>query len=65
MTRTYIQNHYSDIQKNANVIENRQDHFIDTQEVMIEKNEENLRLCKHYGHRIILIDKEYSVDLDL
>lgn len=57
-TKNYIEQHFSDIRKYENIIENRKyDDYPAGQ--MISENEENLKQCKRYGHSFILIDKEY------
>lgn len=34
-------------------------------EDMIAENQHNLSMCKKYGHTYILIDKDYSIDIDI
>ncbi len=58
MSREYIENHFSEIILNANIIEARLEECTE-KEALIQENEENLRQCKKYGLDYILIDKEY------
>ena len=61
MSRQYIENHFSDIQKYANVIEKRLDDACLDQEELILDNEQNLTQCIAYHLPYILIDGEYSI----
>lgn len=65
MTKSYIERHFSDIQKYASAIEDRSDDWICTAQEMIEENENNLKLCKKYGNTYILIDQEYRIEIIL
>jgi len=60
----YIHKHFDDIQQNANAIEKRLDSGSCVREVLMRDNEENLRLCKKYGHNYILIDEKYNIDFE-
>lgn len=64
MTAAYIENHFSDILKFGNVIENRISADVNKTE-LIADNERNLRLCREYGLKYILIDKKYEIDIQL
>ena len=62
MTQQYIETHFADIRKHANVIENRLDDSDLSKEALIRENAQNLAQCKKFGCQYILIDKEYPVD---
>lgn len=64
MTEEYILNNFSDILKYANVIENRITADINKADLIAE-NRRNLKLCKEYGLKYILIDKAYRVNIEL
>jgi gluconate kinase len=60
MSRKYIEEHFSDIEKYANVIEQRLcDEF--SKEDLIAENAHNLAQCKAYNLPYILIDGEYNL----
>lgn len=61
MSRQYIENHFGDIQKYANVIEQRLDDSDLSREDLIAENEHNLSQCKSYNLSYILIDGAYKV----
>lgn len=63
MTAEYIEKKFSDIIKFENVIERR----IESPDKndLIKENETNLRLCKKYGLKYILIDGDYAADVEL
>lgn len=65
MTEHYINTHFTDIQKYADVIEQRLDHSALTRKELIEENAANLARCQEYGCNYLLIDKEYTVQIDL
>lgn len=60
MSRQYIENHFADIQRHANVIENRMDDSDLTMENLIAENEHNLTQCVAYNCDYILIDRAYD-----
>lgn len=64
MSKDYINRHFSDIQKYANVAEKRIDESIDLQ-ALIRDNAAYLDACRRYGYRYILIDNEYHADIIL
>lgn len=64
MTEEYILNNFPDILKYANVIENRVTADINKAD-LIADNRQNLKLCKEYGLKYILIDKVYKVNIKL
>jgi len=65
MSKEYIQNHYNDIKKYADIIENRLDDTYCTMESLIRDNEESLKMCKQYKADYILIDSNYYIDINL
>lgn len=65
MSKNYINNHFADVKKYANAIENRLDDSSCTVESTMKDNAENLQMCKKYNCNYILIDDEYNVDIDL
>ena len=64
MSESYIRNHFADIKKYANVIENRLDDDCTLQSVL-EDNARVLALAQQYEQNYVLIDDEYRVDVDL
>ena len=62
MTKSYIETHFSDIIKYANIIEERLDNDLSI-EYMIEENEKNLAMCKKYRLKYILIDNKYFINI--
>jgi len=65
MSQNYIKNHYKDITKYASVIENRLNDEDYTMESAIEENSLILELAKKHNVNYILIDDEYSINVDL
>ncbi len=64
MSEEYINEHFDDIKKYANVIEGRIDDEWCTKENVIEDNRRTLRLAKEWGVKYILIDKNYESAID-
>ena len=64
MSEAYIRNHFADIQKYANVIEHRLDDTWCTVKSTIADNAEVLRLARKHNVNYILIDDDYSIDID-
>ena len=64
MSENYIRNHFADIKKYANVIENRLDDDCTLQSVL-EDNARVLALVQQHKQNFVLIDDEYRVDVDL
>lgn len=60
MTREYIEKHFDDIKKYANIIENRGDDNDCTKENILKDNIYNLEMCKKYDCNYILIDDDYE-----
>ena len=65
MSEEYIRNHFADIKKYANVIENRLDDEWCTVESVLTDNAEVLALAKKHNANVILIDDQYEINLDL
>ncbi len=65
MSERYIHEHFCDIVKYANVIEQRRDDTDCTIEAVLEDNRRMLELCESYGADYLLIDGEYDVDMEL
>ena len=61
MSRRYIEDHFADIQKYANVIEARLDDSSLNKEDLISENEYNLSQCVACGLPHVLIDEEYCL----
>lgn len=64
MSKKYIQNNFSMLSAYENVIEKRLTSDF-TQEELIDANQTNLQMCKKHGLNYILIDTEYTVDIEL
>ena len=62
MSQSYIENHFADIRKFANVIENRLDDSDLNREELIAENAYNLSQCVAHNLPYILIDKTYEVE---
>ena len=65
MTENYIKNHFADIKKYANVIENRIDDEWCTMESVLADNAEILKLAQKHNVNYLLIDNKYEIDIDL
>ncbi len=65
MSEKYINNHFDDIKKYANVIENRLDDECCTLESVLEDNAEILKLAQKHKTNYILIDDSYEIDIEL
>ena len=65
MSEEYIRNHFADIKKYANVIENRGDDTDCTLESVLADNLEVLVLAREYNVNYILIDDNYEINIDL
>lgn len=63
MSEPYIRNHFGDIKKYANVIEQRLDDSDLTMEWLIEENINNLNMCTAHRLNYYFIDNEYRVEL--
>ena len=65
MSEEYIINHFFDIKKYANVIENRRDDEWCTMESVLLENAQMLELAKKYSVNYILIDDKYEINIEL
>ena len=65
MSEEYIRNHFADIKKYANVIENRLDDEWCTIESVLTDNAKVLALAKRHNANFILIDDKYEINIDL
>ena len=65
MSEKYIRNHFADIIKYANTIENRLDDEGCTMESVLEDNKEMLSLAQKHNVNYILIEDKYEISIDL
>ena len=65
MSENYICNHFADVKKYANVIENRLNDEWCTLESVLTDNAQVLELAQEHNVNYILIDDKYQVDIDL
>ena len=65
MSNKYITNHFNDIKKYANAVENRMEDGSCTIETVLRDNAEILEQCRNYNVNYLLIDDEYQVDIEL
>ena len=65
MSEGYIKNHFSDIKKYANVIENRLDDIWCTIESVLADNAKVLSLAQKHHVNYILIEDNYEIHIDL
>ena len=65
LSEDYIKNHFDDIKKYANVIENRMDDGYFTKDLALESNKEILENCIKHSVDYILIKDNYEADIDL
>ena len=65
MSEKYIRNHFNNIKKYANAIENRLDDERCTMESVLADNAEVLALAKRHNSNYILIDDQYEIKIDL
>ena len=65
MSEGYIRNHFADIKKYANVIENRLDDEWCTIESVLADNAEVLSLAQKHNVNYILIEDNYEINVDL
>ena len=64
MSERYIRNHFADIKKYANVIENRMDDSYCTVESVLADNAQMLELAGRHHVNCVLIDEKYEIPLD-
>ena len=65
MTEEYIRNHFDDIKKYANVIENRLEDDGCTIERVLADNAEILSLAQKHNVNYILIEDQYEIHIDV
>ena len=65
MSENYIRNHFSDIKKYANIIENRLDDEWCTMESVLADNAKMLDLAQRYDVDYVLIEDKYEISIDL
>ena len=65
MSRSYIESHFDEIRAHASDVEMRMKDEECTAEWLMEENEKELHQCRMHGCDYVLIDSEYSVDMDL
>ena len=65
MSEKYIRNHFTNIKKYANAIENRLDDEWCTMESVLADNAEMLVLAQRYNLNYILIEDKYEINIDL
>lgn len=63
MSEHYVRNHFADIKRYANIIENRLSDEDCTLEGVLRDNAENLRLAKKHKVSYVLIDDGYEIDI--
>lgn len=64
MSEGYIRNHFADIKKYANAIENRLDDEWCTMESVLADNAEMLALVQKHNVNYILIEDKYEISID-
>ena len=65
LSENYIRNHFADIKKYANGIENRLDDEWRTMENVLSENTQMLESAKKYNVNYILINDKYEIYIDL
>jgi len=65
MSEEYIRNHFADIKKYANTIENRLDDEWCTMERVLADNKEMLSLARKHNVNFILIEDKYDISIEL
>jgi len=65
MSEEYIRNHFTDIKKYANTIENRLNDEWCTMESVLADNAEVLSLAKKYHVNYVLIEDKYEINIGL
>lgn len=64
MSENYIRNHFDDIRRYANIIENRLDDTDCTIDNVINDNLKILKLAKKHNINYILIDEKYEIEFN-
>ena len=65
MSEKYIRNHFADIKKYANIIENRLDDEWCSMENVLSENTQMLESAKKYNVHYILINDKYEINIEL
>ncbi|MBE6783652.1 MAG: adenylate kinase [Ruminococcaceae bacterium] len=65
MSENYIRNHFSDIKKYSNIIENRLDDAYCTMESVLKDNAQISVLAKKHKVNYVLIEDKYEIIIDL
>ena len=65
MSENYIRNHFDDIKKYGNVIENRLDDENCTLDSVLKDNAQFSKLAQKSKMNYILFDDPYKIDIDL
>ena len=65
MSKKYIQTHFDDIKKYANVIENRLDDSGCTIDIIIEENKQMLESAIKHRVNYVFIDDKYKIQIEL
>lgn len=65
MSEDYIRNHFHDIKRYANVIEQRLDDSYCTYDSVLDDNKAVLEKCMEHGVNYLLIDADYDVDITM
>ena len=65
LSENYIRNHFADIKKYANTIENRLDDEWCTMESVLADNAEILALAQRHNVNYILIEDKYEININL
>ena len=65
MSEKYIRNHFADIKKYANIIENRLDDEWCSMENVLSENTQMLESAKKYNVNYILINDKYEINIEL
>lgn len=63
-SEAYIKERYADIARYESVIENRKE-ACPAPEILLEGNQRNLRQCILHSYDYILIDKDYTLDIEM
>lgn len=63
MSERYIKNHFSDIKRYSDVVENRLKDDC-TMESVLKDNARFLKQAQRYGSNYVLIDEEYEINID-
>ena len=64
MTPAYVERHFDDILRFANVVEHRLEDSGCTKESVLEDNARCLELCRRYGCPCLVIDNDYERTLE-